>query len=123
MFLAWIKISRPVKSNIDFISSVLWYNPDISNTPLFYPTWFRNGITFVGDILNNEGQIMSKAEIENLYGFKITNFFEYHRLKILLTRFLNKLKITAGKFERPCIPHHISIIIHSKNVTKTFYSI
>ena len=23
----------------------------------------------------------------------------------------------------PCIPHHISIIIHSKNVTKTFYSI
>ena len=67
VFLAWIKISRPVKSNIDFIYSVLWYNPDISDTPLFYPTWFRNGITFVGDILNNEGQITSKAEIENLY--------------------------------------------------------
>ena len=47
VFLAWIIISRPVKSNIDFISSVLWYNPDIFDTPLFYPTWFRNGITFV----------------------------------------------------------------------------
>ena len=66
---------------------------------------------------------MSKAEIENLYGFKITNFLEYHRLKILLIKFLNKLKITAEKFERPCVPHHISIIIRSKNVTKTFYSI
>ena len=66
---------------------------------------------------------MSKAEIENLYGFKITNFLKYYRLKILLTKFLNKLKITDGKFEGPCIPHRISIIIHSKNVTKTFYSI
>ena len=66
---------------------------------------------------------MSKAEIENLYGFKITNFLEYHRLKILVTKFLNKLKITAGKFEWPCVPHLISIIIQSKNVTKTFYSI
>ena len=66
---------------------------------------------------------MGKAKIENLYGFNITNFLEYHRLKILLTRFLNKLKITAAKFERPCIPHHSSIIIHSKNVTKTFCTI
>ena len=98
-------------------------NPDISDTRLSYPSSFRNGVTFVGDVLNNEGQIMSEAEIENLYGFKFTNFLERHRLKILLTRFLNKLKITAGKFEWPCIPYHISIIIYSKNVTKTFYSI
>ena len=96
VFLAWIKISRPIKSNIELTSSVLWYNPDISDTPLFYPSWFRNGITFVRDVLNNEGQIMSEAEIENLYGFKFTNFLEYHRLKILLTRFLKKLKITTG---------------------------
>ena len=69
-----IKISRPIKSNIELTSSVLWYNPDISDAPLFYPSWFRNGITFVGDVLNNEGQIMSEAEIDNLYGFKFTNF-------------------------------------------------
>ena len=93
MFLAWIKISRLIKSNIDFTFSALWYNLDISDTPLFYPTRFRNGITFVGDILNNKGQIMSEAETENLYGFKFTNF-----LKVLPIKFLNKLKITAGKF-------------------------
>ena len=63
MFLAWIKISRPIKSNIELTSSVLWYNLDISYTPLFYPTWSRNGITFGTDALNNRGQIMIEAKL------------------------------------------------------------
>ena len=100
----------------------MWYNPDISNTILFYPIWFKNSITFVGDVTNNEGQIMRSDEIESKYGFKL-NFLEYYRLKILLTKLLNKLKIVTGKFVQPCIPHNLAPIIHSKNVTKTFYNI
>ena len=36
------------------MSSSLWYNNLISDIPLFFPIWYKSGITLVGDIINPE---------------------------------------------------------------------
>ena len=45
---------------------------------LYKETWYKNGITLVGDLVSNStGGVMSIFEIENMYNFKIKNFLDY----------------------------------------------
>ena len=57
MLLSWVKYSNKVKieNNSDILASPIWYNPDISQTSLFFPQWFKHGITYIGDLIKTTG--------------------------------------------------------------------
>ena len=60
-------------------SDPLWFNQSISRYELFLPNWWKRGILFVSDVINQNGDLMSKTEIETTYNFK-TIFSEYIRV-------------------------------------------
>ena len=49
---------------------------------LYKDTWYKNGITLVGDLISNNTRIvLSKNEIENMYSFKIKIFLDYFEVR------------------------------------------
>ena len=64
----------------DFLTSTLWFNPEISDTELFFPNWYNHGIIYISDVLSVEGHLLSQTELEIRYSLKI-NFLHYFRIK------------------------------------------
>ena len=85
---------------------------------LFYPSWFKGGIISPADIVDNNGTVLSKQVLENSNKFGI-NFLDYHRIKVLLVRNINKLKYIP--FERPFIPAQMEPLIKSNKGSRNFY--
>ena len=85
VFLCWQMLiqKKTISNRNEILASVLWHNPDISDTPLFFLNWYKHGITYVADILGSNGSILSQHELEQKYALKI-NFFYYHKIKILI---------------------------------------
>ena len=48
----------------------IWYNSKVCHTN--YKTWFKRGITFIGDVLDPWGQMESREEIITKWGFSCT---------------------------------------------------
>ena len=67
-------------------SAPLWFNPSISRYELFLPNWGKSGVRFVSDVINQNGDLMSKTEIETTYNIK-TNFLEYMRVHKSIKKF------------------------------------
>ena len=125
VLLSWVKYSNKVKmeNNSDILAAPIWYNPDISQTTLFFPQWFKHGITYIGDLIKNDWSFLSELEIEKIYGFKPTNFLEHFRLKTLCDSLVKKHKNKESCiFEKPCIPKTLSIVFN-KSGAKPFYNI
>ena len=78
-----------MNSNTDILQSSLWFNTQISLEHLFYLSWAKKGILFVGDLVKSNGEVMKPAEIGNIYGIKVNGFC---RIKSLINVFLKKHK-------------------------------
>ena len=52
------------------MSAPIWFNSNISNEILYFPTWFKHGITCVGDVLELDGNFMSNEDLQNRYKLK-----------------------------------------------------
>ena len=113
-----IKEAGLIKDLSDFLKTSLWYNPKIGTEKIFYPSWFRRSITSPADIVDNNGTIFPKQEIENSYKLTI-NFLDYHRIKILVTQNVNKLRYQH--FERPFIPTQLESLIKLSKGSKNLY--
>ena len=88
---------------------------------LYKDTWYKNGITLVGDLIsNNTGKVMSKIEIENMYNFKIKNFLDYFEVRDVVKKIIGELDHESKWLERPCIPNHLSFLVKDKRAVKTY---
>ena len=68
-------------THADTFLSPLWRNSKVKRG-LYKETWYKNGITLVGDLIsNNMEKLMSKIEIENMYNFKIKKFLDYFEVR------------------------------------------
>ena len=47
------------EDNSDIIQSSLWFNSQISRDTMCFPDWQKNGIQLVGDLVDNNGKIIS----------------------------------------------------------------
>ena len=80
VLIAWCSINFKSPVNLDEIeNTILWYNSDIriQNKPIFYKKCYKNGITFVKDILNENKRFMSYTEFVARFGNVLT-FTEYY---------------------------------------------
>ena len=103
------------------MSAPIWFNSSISKDILYFPKWFKHGITCFGDVLELNGNFMSNKELENRYKLKEKNFLHTLRLKLLLTRFLSNFKLNSPYVcQRPQIPRHIAFVLSNKEKAKGY---
>lgn len=125
VFESWQEVSEAtvLKYNSDYINSCLWYNGNISKFPLFYPSWFKKGIVFIKDILNNDGSLLSTEQILDIYKLNNINFLEYHRIKLLVNKFLSLSKSEITNHQQgPIMPHHIKVLYMNKKGIRDMYN-
>ena len=87
---------------------VLFNNNDIlvGGRPVYVHEWFKRGVVFINDLLNDNGKFLTFKEFSDKYGCK-TNFLQYYQVisaipNRLLTKAkdnvtLNKLFFTSGE--------------------------
>ena len=87
----------------------LWYNTNLNFE--YRKDWERMGYRLVGDILNNEGQLLSLEEMRNR-NFKI-NFLDYFKIK----KRINKIHDTMEK-QPPIYGPYIPRIIFEMGISE-----
>jgi len=80
VFASWTEIMNlyQPKCISDFLKSSLWYNKNIclGKKTMYYRHWVKNGVSFVNDLIDDEGNFLSLDEFRRKYNIK-TNFLEY----------------------------------------------
>ena len=56
-----------MKCNEDISQSSIWHKYQLSKYPLFLVSWYNKGIRLVGDILHEDGSIISHTELNSKY--------------------------------------------------------
>ena len=111
VFQSWIHFwqkNTPEKVS-DVVYSAIWYNNQISKELLFLPKWHKNGMHAVGDVLDKDGEIVTKDQIQKLFNINLLDFDDY-RVKSLIQKFKKKVKFEKPiYFHRPYIPTHVTI--------------
>lgn len=68
----WVKsIHKNQAANaVDVQNQLLWLNSNVTvgKVPIFWKSWYKKGIKFIGDILNKNSDFLTAEEINNKYG-------------------------------------------------------
>jgi exonuclease III len=67
----------------DIRCETLWFNSNIlrNKEPMFIEEWYRKGILFIGDILDNNNQILLPDDLEVKYDLSKNNFLQHYSLR------------------------------------------
>ena len=77
----------------------------------------------MGDILHEDGSIISHTELNNKYNFS-SNIFDYQRTKLCTKKFIKTYQTTSKfSYQRPNIPFHLKPLFISKSGGKDFHKI
>ena len=63
----------------DVLAMCIWYNSDIhiNNSPVYYPTWHKNGVFYFSDLLNEQGCFYMYEKFCAQYHF-VPNILQYY---------------------------------------------
>ena len=111
--------SISIDQNDKVLNSPLWYNPSISNVPLFYQDWYSKGVVFIADLFC-ESKLLSLEELTRIFKIK-PNFLDYHCLKTLLKKYFSIH--LQDPIVKPVWPTTIEILTKSKKGNKDFYKL
>jgi len=112
------------KSNKSWLSMPIWYNDKLSKEILYLPKWFKKGIFWIGDVIGNNGQVLSKEDISNKYNLMEINFLEYLRVRTSVNLYVKKVKFNNDySFEQPIMPTNLKVLLKSKKGSKDIYKI
>ena len=101
----------------------LKYNPLISETPLIIPDLYNRGIKMIGDMLTNDGSIITKEDLLYKTGLNTINPLYYLRLRLSIKSFLSNYTFLPHPIQRPTIPLYINTIQKSCKGSTDFYPI
>ena len=77
----------------------------------------------IGDMLTNDGSIITKEDLLYKTGLNTINPLYYLRLRLSIKSFLSNYTFLPKPIERPTIPLYINIIQKSSKGSKDFYRI
>ena len=102
-------------------SSPLWM---ISKDALYFPKWSNKGISMVGDIIDDQWNVLISPEVlKRKFEFSF-NILDYCRLKYLVKTFITTNKEEGpSNYLRTCCPFHLKILYKSKKGCKDFYNL
>ena len=109
----------------DIIFSPLWFNKSLSEYDIFESEWYEHGIRYIGDLLSETGNILSREELQRMYNLRNINILDYYRIKLLVRSFMNKYaQVTNENCARvvgPFIPFHVKILFKSQKGAGDIY--
>ena len=115
VFEAWRKFielgsANPLSAD-DLLSEPLWFNTNFKNKKMFLMNWAKEGIIFLRDILDENGNFLSYESLTKIYKLKGT-FLHYEQLKHSIPKEW-LLAVSKGK-NRTClapIPKYLKLIL------------
>ena len=125
VLISWVTVSKKAKPKtaLDILQSPLWYNESISKETLYLPNWHSSGITFIGDLLNFDGTIMSLEDLKQKYQSNSLYAFDYLRMYTLLRQFFKEHQYVYRNSPKPFIPFHIQVLFKSFKGSHDMYKI
>ena len=64
-----------IETSEQLLSSPIWYNPRISATTPYFQKWFRHGIESIGDVVDNNGILITENELKDKFNLPCVKFF------------------------------------------------
>lgn len=108
----------------EILKSPLYYNSNIriGEQHIYLKTWFKKGVRYINDLVNENGIFYEQAEFTEKTGIQ-TNFIQYNGLIQSIKQYFKQLKIEISHREpSPFIPSHIyPILKHSKGSKDMYY--
>ena len=101
----------------------IWFNPHIKpdNKVIFWKNWYKCGITWVQDLINSEGKLLSFEEFSSKYfSPQFTRF--YGIMEVLKVRW-PELRETVETFQYPTIPQELELILKYRKGSHPMYNI
>ena len=111
---------KVVLTEKDILRSPIYYNYNIKlgGMYIYYNNWFKKGIRYINDLIDENGVFYSEAEFTAKTGIK-TNFLQYNGLIEAIKKYLKHIKVeTTHKESCPFIPFHISTLLQQKKGSK-----
>ena len=109
-----------------FLASPIFNNQDIKvgSQPVWIKHWYKKGVRFVNDLINENGEFYSKDESERIYVIK-ANFIQFQGLVQTIKVHIrpHNVRSFTKKLQSPFIPTNIHLLIKSKKGGKDFYTI
>ena len=115
---------KVVLTEKDILRSPIYYNYNIKlgEMYIYYNNWFKKGIRYINDLIDENGVFYSEAEFTAKTGIK-TNFLQYNGLIEAIKKYLKHIKVeTTHKESCPFIPFHISTLLQHKKGSKIMYN-
>ena len=122
---AWCELIDNCLSSDKFCKGIcgpLWYNPVISDDPLFIPQLYSRGVLSPVDIVNQNGEIYSREYINTCFNVSI-NFLDYYRLQTCRKKYLHFCKFDSDLLKRPFYHSHARLLGQSNKGCQVFYKI
>ena len=109
----------------DVLYTPLWFNKKISQLPLYYPKWYKRGIIFVGDVLDQQGNFCTVHELRKSFKLNPINILEYYRIKKLVQTYIGKFESFSTMVKKigPGRPSHLNIILKNRRGASDMYKI
>ena len=126
VFNAWEIITDKEKDNSwdFFLCNPIWFNKlvKIDNKSVFYSDWFKKGIVYINDVLDENGKFLSFEDIKQKFGVS-GNVMKYNSI-ISAVRKAGKQFIHGDyKIQQPFVPSIIRTLLKNARGTHDMYSI
>ena len=91
----------------------------MEGSSIFISQWFNKGLNYIGDFLNNQGEILSLSDLNRRFGITVpftTYFMMIKQIKSILHNYEFK------NIQRPIIPNFLKIILSQKKGCSNIYN-
>ena len=128
MLLSHMQVStRNTPTEIQqFQTNPIFFNENIKigNKTIYNKSCIENGIKYINDITEEDGNIYTNDELKNTYNVNI-NFLQYSGLIRSVLDWKKKLKLedVRNKLANPILPFPVQVYLKSKKGTQDMYNL
>ena len=98
----------------------IFYNKflHIANEGFFYKSWFNNGVKYITDLMDSNGNFIKYEEFVEGTGVQ-SNFIQFTGVIACITKFMKENRVKIEKKQGPIFPSLIEVIQKTeKKITK-----
>ena len=128
VFTAWIHFVDKIilTSWTDLLLQPIWWNNGVKvgGKSIYYRHWFEKGITYVCDLIDENGQFYDLNFVQNTLGIR-TTFIEYHGIirAINIEKTKHSINQKAYNISQPIMPIAIKILFYDKKGCQRIYKV